>query len=199
MKYIFYTTSKSALVKQQADYFAKQISQTKGREEVEVEVVVKKPFKKVKTTKDNDGDTKFVWSWFRDNLPKKDYDGVIFHFTPYYRRLWGITESLNGVRNENNREHPEFWVCTDLDTKAKGYPDNITNFLRLLFHEHAHFDEDLDDEVGNVLTQMSVHKWDYELKQIHKYHLMVDYRGRAFKNKVNQIFNKVIKLAKQYV
>ena len=75
----------------------------------------------------------------------------------------------------------------------------MTGFLRKLFHEHAHFDEDLDDDLGNVLTQTSVHDMDYKLKKIHLYHHLVDYRGQAFKESVQAVMNSVIKLAKRII
>jgi hypothetical protein len=191
--YILYTTSKSAWIKEQAEIFAAEISKTKGRGEVKIEVVHKIP-KKIATRIDPKGQIKPVWGFF----PKDSYNGVIFHFTPYYRQKWRLAEAVNGTRNEDNLEYPEFFVCADTHVMAEGYED-LPEFLRLLFHEHAHFDEDLDDQLGNVLTQNSVHDMDYKLKQIHKYHYLVDYRGQALKEAVNKVMNDVIKLAKKFI
>ncbi len=197
--YILYTTSKSARVQEQADVFASEISKTKGRGLVRVLVVHKLP-KRAVTAIDADGHKKPTWDWFRSTFPKGDHNGVIFHFTPYYRAKWGITTTINGARNPDNRDFPEFFICDDLSVKAApSYPEWVTGFLRKLFHEHAHYDEDLDDELGNVLTQTSVHDMDYKLKKIHLYHYLVDYRGQAFKESVQAVMNSVIKLIKQYV
>ena len=117
-----------------------------------------------------------------------------------------MKETINGSRNGNNKDYPEFWLSCDTSPEpAEGYEYTVlsrfvvTEYLRLLFHEHAHFDEDLDDKVGNLLTQTSVHDFDYRLKKIHLFHYVVDYRGQDFKDKVNKILNKVIKLAKRFI
>lgn len=200
MKYILYTTTKiSKKLKTQVDFFASEISKTRGRGEVTVDIVQKIPRGIVPVQPDTDGDIRFTFDWFRQQFPKGDYDGVIFHFTPYYRSKWSMTKKVNGVRNKDNKDYPEFWVCDDLKEKAVAYPDHITNFLRKLFHEQAHFDEDQDDSIANILTQDSVHDFDYRLKKIHLYHYLVDYRGRAYKNKVNNVINQVIKLVKKFI
>ena len=199
MKYILYTTTKiSKKLKTQVDFFASEISKTKGRGVVTIDIVQKIP-RAVPVEPDTDGDIRFTFDWFRQQFPKGDYDGVIFHFTPYYRYKWGMTLSVNGVRNKYNRDYPEFWVCDDLKEKADGYPDHITNFIRKLFHEQAHFDEDLDDNLANILTQTSVHDMDYRLKKIHLYHYLVDYRGQNYKEQVNKVVNAVIKLVKKFI
>jgi hypothetical protein len=203
MKYILYTTSKSKRVQEQADIFAKEISKTKGRGEVTIKVVHKIPTKPQMELR-NDGYYMPIWSWFRSNYNRDGYDVAIAHFSPIYRTKWGIKSPtgnlIGGSRNPNSKEYPEYWVCDDLSLKAAdGYPEWVNDFLRKLFHEQAHCDEDLDDNVGNILTQASVHDMDYKLKKIHLYHYLVDYRGKALKEKVNSIVNKVIKLAKQYI
>lgn len=204
MKYIVYTTSQPSAVQPLVDAWAREISKTKGRGIVTVDVV-RKVLRRPKIEEDTDGDLRFPWEYFTRVFPRGDYDGVIFHFTPYYRRKWDMSQNINGSRNQNNRQYPEFWVCSELDTKAKGYSglfngyNGLLEIHRLLFHEQAHYDEDVDDEVGNVLTQDSVHTVDYKLRQIHKYHLLVDYRGREFKHKVNSVINDIMKLAKKFL
>lgn len=210
MKYILYTTSKSKRVQEQADIFAKEISKTKGRGEVKITVV----YQKARTPKmimRLDGYYMPSWEWFNTSLPRLDYDGVIFHFSTYYRSKWGIKGSkglIGGSRNLDNKQFPQFWVCDDLvDAPAQGYEKEriydtdiiVTDFLRKLFHEHAHYDEDVDDSVGDNLNQNSVHDFDYRLKKIHLYHHLVDYRGKAYKDKVNDVVNKVIKLVKKFI
>lgn len=195
--YILYTTSRPAVYKDRAMAVAKAWSQTKGRGDVEIVVERIRP-KQPKIITDKDGDRTIDWDWFTDTYSKKEYDGVILHFTPYYRKKWGIKQSINGYRNEKQREWPQFWICCDSDQIAKGYK-NLGEFERLMFHEHGHFDEDQDDAVGNVLTQDSVHKVDYELKEIHMYHLLVDYRGKAIKEAVNKVVTNVIKWAKKNI
>lgn len=197
MKYILYTTSTSNVVQPLVDVWAKEISKTKGRGEVIVTVVRKIP-KNVERELDADKHWKFPWGWFATTFPRGEYDGVIFHFTPYYRRKWKLTESINGSRNTHNTVYPEFWVCASPTAWAKGY-ENVLEIHRILYHEQAHYDEDVDDAVGNVLTQDSVHTVDYILKQIDKYHLLVDYRGQALKHAVNKALVAVIKFAKKYI
>jgi hypothetical protein len=196
--YILYTTSQVSWYQEQADIFAHEISKTKGRGEVKV-VVKTVRVKDVAVGKYNDGDIKPTWEWFNKTFAKGEYDGVIFHFTPYYRKLWGITGSLGGARNPDNKEYPEFWICADKGVLASGYPEWVTDFLRKFFHEHAHYDEDQDDTVGNILTQSTVHDVDYKLKKIHQYHHLVDYRGKALKETVNKLLIQVIKLAKKFI
>ena len=195
-KYILYTTSKSRWIEDEVRAFLAEISKTKGRGEVALgEVVVKKP-KKVGLEVDADGDIKPSWTWFSRTYPVGDYDGVIVHMSDYYRNKWGITRTINGSRNPNNKDYPEFWICAEKGEMARGY-DNLTEAARLLFHEHGHFDEDVDDLYDNVLTQDSVHKTDYELKQIQHYHLLVDYRGQAIKGALSKLVSDVIKIAKK--
>jgi len=194
--YILYTTSRPATYQKRADAVAAEWSKTKGRGRVEVVVTRVRPVKP-KVAVDADGDRTIDWAWFREQYPNT-HDGVVFHFTPYYRKRWGMTESVNGSRNQDNRDYPEYWICCDADAMAKGYTD-LGEFERLMYHEHAHFDEDQDDTVGNVLTQDSVHTVDYKMKQIQVYHLLVDYRGKAFKETVNKAIIEVIKFAKKYI
>jgi len=197
MKYILYTTSKSSWYQKQADIFASEISKTKGRGEVSIDVEHLIPHK-VNTLRDSDGDVRFSWDWFSLRFLQKGYDGVIFHFTPYYKRKWDIQDRINGSQNDRNTVYPEFWVCCDRNQMAKGYED-LTELLRLLFHEQAHFDENLDDSVGNILTHDSVHLIDYSIKQIHRYHHLVDYRGQAIRDKINRLMNEVIKFVKRTI
>lgn len=209
MKYILYTTTKiSKKLRDEADIFASEISKTKGRGEVTIDIVQKIPRGIVPVEPDTEGHVRFTFDWFRQQFPKGDYDGVIFHFTPYYKRKWGMTFWVNGVRNKDNREYPEFWVCDDLENvSAVGYENErisgtdiiVTDFLRKFFHEQAHFDEDLDDNLANILTQTSVHDMDYRLKKIHLYHYLVDYRGQNYKEQVNKVVNAVIKLVKKFI
>lgn len=201
--YVLYTTSKSKFVTDQANIFVSKISETKGRGEVKIEVRFKIP-KKVDLIKDSEGYIRPSWDWFKTQFPKENFDGVIFHFTPYYKTKWGLknpkTKNWGGSRNSSSTDYPEFWVCDDLNPiQALGYPVWVNDFIRKLFHEHAHYDEDVDDKNGNVLTQDSVHTTDYKLKKIHEYHLLVDYRGKAFKEAVNRIMADVIKLAKKII
>lgn len=199
--YILYTTSTSGWYQEQADIFASEISKTKGRGEVNIVVKNIRIKDYPDLYVDKDGDILPKWSWFRSICRKNDYDGVILHFTPMYRKRWGIKSGqkgkiVNGSRNKDNREYPEFWVCSEKEM-SDGY--DLSQFLRLLFHEHAHFDEDLDDKLGNLLTQTSVHDFDYRLKKIHLYHYVVDYRGQNFKEKVNKVINDVVKLVKRFI
>lgn len=194
--YILYTTSRPTAYQARADAIAAGWSKTKGRGEVEIVVTRVKPVKP-RVVVDADGDRTIDWTWFSQQYPNT-HDGVIYHFTPYYRKRWGISESVNGSRNSANRDFPQFWVCCDADATAKGYAD-LGEFERLMYHEHAHFDEDQDDTVGNVLTQDSVHTLDYKMKQIHLYHLLVDYRGKALKEAVDKAVLAVIKFAKKFI
>lgn len=196
MKYILYTThSQTKRIQSLVDWWAKQISETKGREEVTVQVSRRVP-RTVTLELDADKHWKFKWSWFSQNFPVKDYDGVIFFFSPHWRRKWKITSTINGSRNPGNTKYPEFWICCDLPKKAKGYKD-LLEIHRLLFHEHAHYDEDVDDNVGDTLKQDSVHEWDYKKKKIHEYHKQVDYRGQALKQKVNKAVKAVVNKVKK--
>lgn len=195
MKYVLYTTFNSSRVQPLADAWAKEISKTKGRGEVTVKVVRRIP-RSIKLELDHDKHWKFPWSWFTENFPRGDYDGVIFYFSPHLRSKWRITQTINGSRNHGNKKYPEFWICCDLSAKAKGY-DDLLEIHRLLFHEHGHYDEDVDDNVGDKLNQDSVHEWDYKKKKIHEYHLSVDYRGQALKHEVDNVTTAVIKKAKE--
>lgn len=196
-KYIFYTTEEPNKVQPLVDIFAADISRTKGRGQVKIEVQHIIP-RSVETVIDADGDSVLYWPWFRKTFPKRYYDGVMFHFTPYYRTQWGIEPTVNGSRNRENKDYPEYWICCSLTKKARGY-ENLLEFLRLNYHEHGHYDEDLDNNIGDFLTQNTVHDMDYTLKKIHLYHLLIDYRGQAFKETVNNVITRLIQLVKSYV
>jgi len=118
---------------------------------------------------DSDGDKCFNWDWFNDTFPKTS-GGVAFHFNKKYAKKWGI--KLGGQRDSNHKDVPYFWLTADKE-KAKGY--EISNFERLLFHEPAHYWEDIDNDYGNKLVQDSVHHADYDLKTIHRYHESVNF------------------------
>lgn len=205
--YILYTTSKSKRVQELADVFASNISQTRGRGDVVVEVkyiVPRSPY----LFQDAQGAVRLSWDWFQSFFSREDYDGVIFHGSRYYQRKWGIRgdydektkkhKALNGSKNGQNNDYPEFYFFCDLDEEAKGY-DDLPEFLRLMYHEHGHFDEDLDNLVGNRLTQDSVHTVDYTLKQIQHYHLLIDYRGRALKERADAVLTAIIRFAKRII
>lgn len=209
--YILYTTSKSPRVQEQANIFAREISKTKGREEVKVVVQYKKAVTPDMILR-KDGYYMPSWDWFRKTYPKGDYDAAIAHFTPYYRAKWQISGKegfdIGGSRNPDNKEYPEFWVCDDLSPEpARGYESAkiydtdivVTDFLRKLFHEHAHYDEDIDNFVGDSLMQASVHYTDYKLKKIHYYHYLIDYRGKKLKEDVARIVAATIKLFKKFI
>ncbi len=169
--YTLYTISRPATYQKRANAIASEWSKTKGRGEVKVVVVRVKPVKP-KVMKDSEGDSIIDWSWFAQQYPHT-HDGVIYQFTPTYRKRWRISKSVNGCRNKDNKEFPQFWICCDAKARAKGY-DDLGEFERLMYHEHGHYDEDQDDTVGNVLTQESVHAVDYTLKKIQYYHLLVN-------------------------
>ncbi len=199
MQYILYTSSRSRKVRQDALVFAEALSETKGRGKVTVEVVYKQPPRKAVTFKDEEGDIKPRWEWLRQYFPVGDYDGVMVHFTDSYRKKYGLKSDkkgflIGGSRNPDNVDYPEFWICTDVNKPAIGYPPEVSNLLRLLFHEHGHYDEDIDNAVGDKLTQDSVHLVDYQLKKAHLYHLLIDYRGQAIKQGVKKVTNQVSKL-----
>ena len=126
--------------------------------------VPKKPVFKI----DNSGDKCLDWEWFNTIFPSKE--GVGFHFDKKTARKWGI--KLGGQRNSDAKDYPQFWITCGKE-KAKGY--DFSNFERLLYHEIAHFWEDIDNNYGNKLFQNSVHHFDYDLKEIHEYHLGVDF------------------------
>jgi hypothetical protein len=195
-KYILYTSSSSKWYKEQADLFAAEISKTPGRGEVKIDVVRKIMRNPVIIT-DSDGDRRPSWSWLERYFPIGDYDGLIIHFTPYYRSKFGIKRTLGGSRRSKEKLRPYFWVCADQGRAPRGYPKTLSNFLRIMFHEQAHFDEDVDNQVGNVLTQDSVHTMDYKMKKIHLYHYLVDYRGQAIKEAVDKLLVQIIKLARK--
>jgi hypothetical protein len=188
MKFTLYTTTKAAWYRKEAQEVAEDISNVL---QLEIELITVKPPKNPIIIKDKDGDKRFAWDWFTQTFPLEG-DGVGFHFTNYYKKKWGI-KGLNGQKHTQNKEYPEFWMCADKGEKADGY--EISEFKRLLYHELGHFFEELDDAFGNKLTQESVHTVDYELKQIHLYHRLVDFRGFVFKRKVFNLMRSVIQLA----
>lgn len=190
MKYVLYTTTSSDWYRKEAEKASVYLNLTKGRENVQFDIVKVSPPKYPQLIVDEDGDIRFSWDWFRTQFPVGEYDGVGFHFTPYYKRKWGLSKRVNGTKHTQNKDYPEFWICCEKEP-AEGY-DFISNFVRLLVHEISHFDEDLDDKTGNHLTQESVHRWDYEFKSIHYYPRLIDYRGYMLKRRVNQVVNQVI-------
>jgi len=175
-----YTTSRTARVEQVADEWALGLMQTPGRPTITVEVIRKVP-RRVETTHALDGGGRLDWDWLLEQFPKADDEGVIFHFTPYYRSKWGLKPGINGSRNTSHKTTPVFWVCANVGAPASrrdgpGYPEHITELHRLLYHEMAHFDEDQDDLLGNQLPQESVHYMDYTQNAIHRYPELVNYR-----------------------
>ena len=187
MKYILYSTSKSYWYQEQANIAAQYLRKTKGREDLDIVVEYVKPPRYPQVIKDKAGNVRLNWDWFDQTFDKGEYDGIGFHFTPYYKRKWGLTKS--GNKNPKNKDTPQFYFACEKEM-AEGY--DFSNFVRLLIHEISHFDEDLDDNNGNRLQQESVHIVDYKLKQIHLYPQLVDYRGYLLKRKVNALVNKVI-------
>jgi hypothetical protein len=149
---------------------------------------------------DKDGDRRFSWDWLMQQFPKGDYDRVGFHFTNHYRKLWDVRSGRPGYKLNGSAfpigDDGYFWFCCEREL-AKGYEHvPLTEFERLFIHEDMHMDENLDDGTGNKLAQESVHIADYQLKAIHRYHEMVDYRGYHLKKKVNRIINRLIDLAR---
>lgn len=195
MDYVFYTYSRSTLLPSIVQTFASSISTTKGRKPVTVTIIRKSYPRTAKTMKDSDGDVVLDWQWLRERFPRGTYHGVIVHLSPAHRKQYRLPSKINGVRNRNNLLYPEFYVIADPAIQAKHYP--FSDLLRLLYHEQAHYDEDIDNSVGNKLDQDSVHKYDYEKHLIHEYHTMVDYSGQALKDRVHWVVNAVVQLAKK--
>lgn len=208
MKYAFYTTSKSSWYAEKLRLVFDDLERTKGREPIEFDVFEKRP-EQPDIIKDKDGDYRISWDWFETHFDT-DYDGVIFHFTPYYRRKWGIDSHLNGSRNSRSKRKPMYWVCCEKGV-AEGYEGvmlyrngqnkmgDLTDFERINYHEHAHYDEDVDDNDGNLLTDSSVHDFDYRLKRIHQYHLLVDYRGQSLRHRFDRLMSDIIRVVKKYI
>lgn len=195
MKYLIYSTSRSSYYQTEANKAALWLSQSKGRD-VQIDVVYKKLPKKIVIFKDKDNDVRLSWDWFNETFDLKDYDGVGFHFAKSYKKKWKLT--VSGSKNSFNKSYPQFFFSCDKE-KAPGYPDSISNFVRLLIHEISHFDEDLDNDSGNVLTQDSVHTWDYKFKAIHHYPRFVDYRGYIIKRRAKKLLEKTIQYAKTII
>lgn len=188
MTITIYTTASSKWYQQEADYVASVISTT-----LPCSFVVKRikaPMNPI-TLVDSEKDTRFAWDWFTKQFPLET-DGVAFHFTSYYKKKWRLTK--NGSKNTLNKTYPEFWLCANKGEMAKGY-ENLSEFARLLFHEMGHFFEDLDDAFGDKLVQESVHVTDYQLKKIHLYHTLIDFRGFELKQKVSRLVRTIM----QYV
>ena len=194
MRYILFTTTKSSWYADKAYEVEYWLNQTKGRE-VEIDVVHVSPPRNPQLIVDSEGDTRFTWDWFQAKFPVEEYDGVGFHFTPYYKKKWGL--SKNGSKHTQNKDYPEFWFCSGRED-AKGY-DDLSNFVRLFVHEVSHFDEDVDDGNGNRLVQETVHVVDYEMKKIQYYPLLVDYRGYLLKRKVNKLINRIIDFVRSQI
>lgn len=197
MKYTLYTTASSDWYRKKCIKIAERLSNTKGRGEVSFEIIEIEPPQLISLVKDNQGHVRFDWNWFGFNFPTNRTSGAFFHFTPSYKRKWGISPEINGSRNSDNKDYPEFWLCCAQE-KADGYAD-LSNFERLIYHELGHFDEDLDDDKGDLLPQDSVHTWDYDLKQIHNFHILVDYRAQSLKEKIRQLFISMIDYATQII
>lgn len=191
LRYVLYSTTATPWYQEKADKAAWYLSQTPGRE-VKIDVIKVSPPRTPQTIVDQDGDTRFSWDWFTATFPKGNYDGVGFHFTPYYKRKWGLSHRINGTKHSQNKDYPEFWMCCEKED-ANGY-EFLSNFERLFIHEVSHFDEDIDDKIGNVLTQESVHWWDYEYKSIQHYPRLVDYNSYNFRKKIAELITKVLLL-----
>lgn len=183
MKITLYTTVSSSWYQKKADEVARNISKVTP---CEIQLRRIRAPKDPVFIVDGDGDRRFAWDWFNTQFTG---EAVGFHFTPYYQKLWNL--KINGSRDPDKKENPVFWFRADKST-AKGY--DISEFERLLYHEIGHFFEELDDAFGNKLTQDSVHITDYDLKQIHLYHHLVDFRGFNFKKKVAKVIGQVINL-----
>jgi len=200
MKYLLYTTSSSSWYQKQCDIIAKEWSRIKGAEPVSIEVRTGiKPYNvREHIVLDKDGHFKFGWEWFERTFDHPDYDGVFFHFTPYYKRKWGISEEINGAKMTSRKDKPLFWLCANKGEWAKDYA-MLYEFDRLMYHEMAHFYEDLDDNLGNKLQQESVHITDYKLHKIHYYHLFIDLRGLELRRKVDRLIIKIINFVNKHI
>lgn len=201
MKYIIYTTTKPSSIETHVKHWAKQLEKSKGRGKVEYDIVQKR-VDSVDIIYSNKH-WRINWDWFTSRFPKGDYDGVIFHFTSYYKKKWQISSKLNGSMYEN-AGYPCFWICCNPNDKADDYEEAffivdkevvyVNEFLRLMFHEQAHFDENLDDLIGNQLKQESVHLLDYKAHAIHRYPELVDFRGYNIKILLEKVIRRLIEL-----
>lgn len=192
MKYLLYSTSASDWYVKKCQDIARAWSMTPGRGKVTIDVVRRVPEDPV-TIKDSDGDRRFAWDWFETYFDNEEYDGIFFHFTPYYKRRWLISRRINGAKHTHRKDKPFFWVACDKE-EADGYP-LMSEFERLMYHEMGHFDEDLMDK----LDQDSVHKVDYKLKQIHYYHLLIDYSGLNAKRSMWDLMKRAIAYTQEFI
>jgi hypothetical protein len=194
MRIIVYTPSKSDWYQKEADKVAKIFK--KKIPEFEIDIVYRNIPKEAVTLVDSDGDTRPSWDWFTNTFPlPEDYDGVGVHLASFHYRRWDIN-GIRGSKNTINKDYPEFWFYAKRGEQAPGYED-LSQFARLLLHELSHFFEDLDDLYGDKLAQQSVHIADYNLKAIHMYPLLIDYRGYILKLQVSKIINRVINFARK--
>lgn len=185
-----FTTTSSSWYQEKADIVAKNLSTTKGREEIKFEVISIKAPKQPQIAPDKEGNMRISWDWMEYYFNTEGYDGLIFHFTPYYKKKWQLAPKINGSRYSQSIDRPVFWLCCEKEGR-EGYKD-LSNFERILYHEWGHYDEDLD----MALPQESVHNMDYKLKAIDLHHKIVDLRPYNFNKKIQPLLEKIVYLMK---
>ena len=191
-----YTTSPSQFFLKDLAFVREKLMQAKGREDVvfKVKTIGAPEFSSIMTIRDGDGDTRFAWDWFErkfvDPLPDK-YNAVCFHFTPYYKKKYRLSERINGTYHNNGDGVLDFWICSK-DVQARGYTFSETT--RLLLHELGHGDARWTGEHND-----KVHHFDYNLKSIHNFHKLIDYKKWNIQKKIVNILTQVVSLYNKLV
>jgi hypothetical protein len=112
---------------------------------------------------------------------------VGFHFSPYLKKKWGLSERINGTYH-NNGGTLDFWICTD-DKKAAHY--EYSNMVRLLIHEISHGDARITGVPDRT------HIMDYNLHAVEHTPILIDYRQKNLEKEAMGLMQQLIAFLKE--
>lgn len=184
-----YTTSRGSYLREGLDEARQYLTQTKGIDDVAFDVEVISPPTNIMTIgyyKNNKYYVRPVWDWFREKFHTDDtYDAIGWHFTPYYRKKWDLTESVNGMYYRNADDNTlDFWLCT-YSGKAARY--DFSEVCRLVLHElgghgYSHW----------TGAEDNTHFFDYELNAIQRYPSTLSFHDW-------NIYKKIVTILKDFL
>lgn len=187
---LIYTTTSSQFFKKDLNFVKECLMRAKGVEDVLFEIKTISAPENPLLIKDTEGDTRFAWDWFdqRFVVPVKgQYNAVAFHFTPYYKRKWGLSARINGSYHNDPDGVLDFWFSC-YDKQSLNY--DFSEAARIMIHEFSHGFARWTGKNNQL-----VHPYDYNFHTIHTFPEMVSFQDW---NILKRIVNIITDFFKKY-
>lgn len=192
---IIYTTSQGTWIHERLPFIIEKLNTSEGRTVEKIDVKTISAPSKPQTIRDKEGDVRFTWDWFDRTFQSDEYDVVVFHFTSYYKKKWGLSNKIKGTYHKDHGDYFDFWLCADKDEQSKNY--GLDEFTRVFLHEWLHGDSYMAGvpDSWKKTPREWVHHMDYNLKMIDTAHELISYKRYTI---LSLIYEKLSNFLKKY-